>query len=157
MNESTLSSRFWAKVKKTSSCWIWIGSSRGGGNPYGSFKIGQKNRQAHRVSWELTYGEIPDGLSVLHRCDVPLCVKPTHLFLGDQQVNVADRHAKERTVMPCTRGRLNGSAKMSEPKVRTLKKLRRRGWSYRRLSKRYKISVAQVGHIVTGEHWAHVQ
>lgn len=91
--------RFWSKVNKTSSCWLWTGSTIRG---YGSIAavIDGKRRPAyaHRIAWELTHGAITDGLCVLHRCDVPLCVNPAHLFLGTQPDNLADARAKGRLV-----------------------------------------------------------
>jgi len=58
---------------------------------------------AHRLSWELANGPIPDGLFVLHRCDTPRCVRPEHLFLGTKADNTADMMAKGRQVLPPVR------------------------------------------------------
>jgi hypothetical protein len=92
--------RFWAKVQKTDSCWLWTGcKSRG----YGRFRSrGNKvtSQRTHRVSWEIAHGPIPDGLKVLHRCDTPACVRPDHLFLGTQKENVWDSIQKGRHVNP---------------------------------------------------------
>ena len=94
--------RFWPKVNKNdpSGCWLWTAKARL--REYGSI-AGVVNGQrrplyAHRVAWELAHGEIPDGLSVLHKCDVPLCVNPDHLFLGTQKENLADARQKGRLV-----------------------------------------------------------
>jgi hypothetical protein len=57
-----------------------------------------KRDGAHRVSWRIHYGEIPEGINVLHRCDVPACVNPEHLFLGTQADNMKDRAAKGRFI-----------------------------------------------------------
>lgn len=76
-----------------SGCWLWIGVDDGD-TGYGRF--GPRQHQAHRVSWLLYRGPIPAGLFVLHRCDVPRCVNPTHLFLGTQTDNVRDCIAKGR-------------------------------------------------------------
>lgn len=94
----TVSQRFWSKVAKTDSCWLWkAGVNKG----YGQFAFSIHKhvpwmRQAHRVAWELSNGSIPAGLSVLHRCDVPLCVNPAHLFLGTHTDNMRDMVAKGR-------------------------------------------------------------
>lgn len=81
---------FWLKVTKTDTCWLWTG--RRDKNGYG--KVGAA--LSHRVFWELHNGHIPDGLYVLHHCDNPPCIRPTHLFLGTQADNVRDMAAKGR-------------------------------------------------------------
>lgn len=93
--------RFWSKVNKSSipdECWLWTAATIGGG--YGQIMgvVNGKRRPvyAHRVSWEMAFGPIPADLYVLHRCDVPLCVNPDHLFLGTQGDNLADARAKGR-------------------------------------------------------------
>ena len=90
----TSEQRFWVKVRKTDTCWLWIGGVTSAG--YGMFWVPPNNVTAHRCSWELAYGPIPQGQWVLHRCDVPLCVNPKHLFLGDQTVNMRDMAMKGR-------------------------------------------------------------
>src|SRR4051812_27415515 len=77
----SLADRFWPKVVKRgkNECWLWIGAK----NPHGYGRLGGKpNRPAHRLSYEINVGPIPDGLCVCHKCDTPLCVNPNHLFLG---------------------------------------------------------------------------
>src|SRR5215471_5778543 len=95
----TLDERFWSKVRRARSCWLWFGSCdpRGYGRlgkPYGV--DGPAYIPAHRLSWILNRGPIPSGLHVLHRCDVRECVRPDHLFLGTQSTNMADKVAKGR-------------------------------------------------------------
>src|SRR4029077_20972173 len=85
--------RFWSKVNKIDGCWLGTAAVAGKGD-YGYFGFQGKIQRAHRVSWILTFGEIPDGLFVLHKCDTPLCVRPDHLFLGTQQDNVDDMARK---------------------------------------------------------------
>jgi hypothetical protein len=78
-----------------SGCWIWMSTI--GRNGYGSLIRNQKNiGYAHRLSWLLYRGPIPDGLNVLHRCDVPICVNPDHLSLGTQAENIRDMLRKDR-------------------------------------------------------------
>ena len=92
--------RFLAKVhhEPNSGCWLWGASLDGKG--YGQFQMGTKNKQklvrAHRVSWELEREPIPDGLHVLHKCDIRPCVNPDHLFLGTQKDNLVDMAQKGR-------------------------------------------------------------
>lgn len=87
--------RFWARVEKTDRCWVWNGSLFSG-SPYGQVKQNGKTKQVHRVSWELHFGAIPDGLCVCHKCDNPPCVRPDHLFLGTNHDNVMDSVMKGR-------------------------------------------------------------
>jgi len=89
--------RFFDKVHKTDSCWNWTASTRNG---YGAFKINGKVEGAHRVSWVLNNGEIPEGLFVCHKCDNPRCVNPEHLFLGTASDNMKDCYNKGRLIIP---------------------------------------------------------
>jgi hypothetical protein len=87
--------RFWAKVDKTENCWLWTASRQSFG--YGTFMLTKgKFARAHRFSWELHNGPIPEGLFVLHHCDVPWCVNPDHLYLGTNRDNARDRKERGR-------------------------------------------------------------
>lgn len=95
----TRAERFWQKVDRRGNeqCWIWISVRNSDG--YGQFRTGGAFMdKAHRESWRMANGPIPEGLSVLHRCDNPSCVNPNHLFLGTQQDNIADMLRKGRHV-----------------------------------------------------------
>lgn len=84
--------RFWAKVDKTETCWLWTGSGR----RYGHLNVDSKLVRAHRFAWALANGPIPEGLNICHSCDRGFCVNPDHLFLGTQKENVQDMHDKGR-------------------------------------------------------------
>ena len=87
--------RFWSKVDvgEADECWEWLACKRRG---YDVFRIHYKLWKAHRVAWILTYGPIPKGLCVLHKCDNPGCCNPYHLFLGSQKENIQDASRKGR-------------------------------------------------------------
>ena len=91
--------RYLLKVKKTNHCWNWIGAKFQKG--YGQFWIPEYKRKikAHRFSWIIHKGKIPNDLYVLHHCDNRLCINPDHLFLGTHADNVSDKMKK---------GRMNG-------------------------------------------------
>lgn len=84
------------RTEERGECLIWTGPL--GNFGYGALSYRGRPRGAHRVSWELANGPIPEGMCVLHRCDVPACVRPAHLFLGTRADNAVDREAKGRGV-----------------------------------------------------------
>ena len=88
-----------------SGCWLWTGSTRGAG--YADFRVGGKNRLAHRVSYEATFGPIPDGLTLDHKCRVRCCVNPHHLEPVTQRVNTLrgiSPSAKNAAKIQCDQG-----------------------------------------------------
>ncbi len=97
--KTKLQKRFWSKVSGVGDdCWIWMG--RVGNKGYGQFAFRQRPVNAHRMAYVLTIGEIPEGLWILHRCDTPLCVNPTHLRTGTRSDNVADMVKRKRNSGP---------------------------------------------------------
>ncbi len=77
-----------------SGCWLWTGSGNQRG--YGLFFVNRKCISTHRASWVIHNGEIPKKMHVLHKCDVPACVNPQHLFIGTHQDNMRDMMEKRK-------------------------------------------------------------
>lgn len=87
--------RFWDKVEKTESCWNWIGAINPSGHAV--LKIEGKNRGAHRISYAIHNGEIPENLCILHKCHNAKCVNPEHLYAGTPQQNSQDEIDRKNT------------------------------------------------------------
>jgi len=86
--------RFFKHVRRTTGCWYWLGHKTFYG--YGHFRIGDKTLRAHRVSWMLHHGPIPEGMCICHHCDKRFCVNLDHLFCGTQEDNMQDAVLKGR-------------------------------------------------------------
>ena len=151
-----LSVRFWEKVRKTRDCWLWTGAR---GSRYGSIGLGRRawgNTSAHTVSWRLHNGPIQRGLFVCHRCDIPLCVNPSHLFLGTPEDNSGDAARKGRMA----RGERNSGCKLRAATVLRIRREYRCGCSdhsQRTLARKYSISQTQIWSIVNGRTWKHLE
>ncbi len=140
---------FLDRVKRTKTCWLWQGQPSTTGPGYGSIRNNGVKTLAHRMSFLLFKGEITKGLCVLHKCDVPLCVRPSHLFLGTLGENNNDRHRKGRSAW----GERNGNAKLTSRDVTRLKRKAKRGVSYVFLGKEFGLHPYTVSAIVRGNKW----
>lgn len=148
----TLHDRFWSKVDRTEGhgpegeCWVWTGSRDGFG--YGRFNRNGSGGSAHRVSYELSVGEIPHGLVIRHKCDNPACVRPDHLETGTDQDNSNDQVARNR--QRGAPGRSNAANKLTEESVLAIFADPRR---QRDIAVDYGISQSAVMMIKTGRNW----
>ena len=144
--------RFMEKVNKTSTCWLWKASLNRLG--YGQFSINNKMKKAHRYSYELFVGEIPEGMKVLHKCDIRNCVNPKHLFIGTQNDNVLDMCKKGRNVFVPQPADKNPMAKLTWEIVEEMRNMRKTtGLSYMKISKLFNISQMTAFRAITGESW----
>ncbi len=127
-----LADRFWRFVDADGpdGCWEWTGGRLPKG--YGNIWDGEKLSRAHRVSYELFRGAIPQGMQVLHSCDNPPCTNPGHLFLGTNADNLADRVAKGRSAS----GERHGNAKLTTAQVLAIRADQRH---FRTIAKEYGI------------------
>lgn len=139
---------FWSRVDRSGECWLWMGARSSGG--YGAMNSralgGQES--AHRVSYMLAYGEVPRSLFVLHRCDVKLCVRPDHLFLGTAAENSADMVAKGRS----TFGERHPKAKLDWPTVNAIRSQSDRG-SLAGLAAEHGVNPTTIARVIHGESW----
>jgi hypothetical protein len=115
--------------------------------------VGGKPTLAHRIAYMVFHGGIPDGMSVLHRCDNPSCVNPEHLFLGTQVDNVSDMHNKGRARKRVLFGSDHGNSKLDEDKVR---QIRASSASDSKIAQQYGVSRATVHAIRNWQTWKHV-
>lgn len=149
----------WARVEKTPTCWLWQGArNRVGG--HGVIAAGRAPTRlvyVHRLSWELANGPIPAGMAVCHRCDVPNCVRPDHLFLGTQAANLADMHSKGRqasTSLTRHLGTANGRAVLDPERVATIRERHDAGGeTIASLAREYGVGETTVRNIVKRRRW----
>jgi hypothetical protein len=134
-----------------SGCWLWLGKTTPKG--YGQIMKGPRSRPqyeyAHRYSYRQSKGPIPDGMLICHSCDVPSCVNPDHLFLGDSQANMDDCRAKGRN----TRGEGQHLSKLTDELVRDIRTGR---LSHSGFAEMYCVSRAAVYYAATRKTWKHV-
>ncbi len=143
--------RIEAKVEKIpeAGCWIWTGTTTVRG--YGQIISNNRKYYAHRASYEVFIGPIPDGMYVCHACDNVYCVNPAHLFLGTQKQNLEDMARKKRS----TWGEKNPMAKLTSSDAKKIKELAQSGLTTKQLSKQFNVSTSNISAILRKERWNH--
>jgi hypothetical protein len=132
-------------------CVLWCGASNQHVGGYGVLGAGGRGRQvyAHRLAYELAHGPIPPGMLVCHKCDVPMCINPAHLFLGTHADNNADAHAKGRAAI----GMNHGMARIGITEVQSIRIDRR---PIKEIAADFGVSQALVSLIRHKKRWASV-
>lgn len=145
--------RFWSHVAKSDGCWLWTGAPDFEG--YGRIKVGPRRMiGAHRCSLQLAIGrELTTTERALHRCDVRLCVRPDHLYVGDATDNMRD--AIERGLWRA-RGSSNGRSKLNEQQVLEIRAALSAGARQKDLAEKYGVSRQPIWLIAHGKNWKHV-
>lgn len=153
-NRGTLEERFWSHVDKSNAdgCWLWTAATHTYG--YGRLFANGVVTEAHRVSYELNVGPIPDGMHVCHRCDNPPCVRPEHLFLGTNTENRRDSVRKNRHA----HGVKQGGTKLTDEIACTIRKRFASGETNKSaLAREYGVTSSCIHDVLTSKTWKHAR
>jgi len=155
--------RFWCSVDKSGgpdACWRWLqGTDRNG---YGFTWWCGRKQPTHRVAWLVTFGDIPVGMCVLHKCDNPSCCNPMHLWLGTKRDNIADKVVKGRQATgaslnhPLRKGAAHPRTKLTEEDVLELRDLADSGISMVELARKKGLTYGNVYQIIRRQTWTHI-
>lgn len=142
---------FWNKVNKIpgeDSCWLWTGAKNGKGYGWITVYVNKKQRFffVHKVSFEWEFGEIPNGKIIRHKCDTPLCVRPSHLLLGTHQDNTNDMMSRGRYV--------SGVAVITAGVASAIRLRRSQGESVKSIAFDFNLTPQHVSNICTGVYWS---
>ena len=130
-----------------SGCMIWmLGTVKGG---YGKVSKRGKSSVAHRESWIAKNGPIPEGMILCHKCDVPSCVNPDHLFLGTHKENSRDMVRKGRSA----KGSKIAKSVLTEDLVR---QIRSENGTYAEIGRKFGVYQGTIRHVMLRETWRHV-
>lgn len=140
---------FWKHIQMGDGCWLW--TARRDKYGYGLVKRNNPalNTKAHRRSWEIHFGPIPAGLSVMHRCDNPPCVRPDHLALGTQADNNHDAASKFRY----RQAEAHAHAKLTNAQVIEAREKASRGQETATLAAQYGVTTRTMHKLLTGQTW----
>ncbi len=135
-------------------CVLWSGGITRGG--YGHLDVAGVTTRAHRLAWIVANGRIPQGLHVLHRCDVRVCINPAHLFLGTPADNMADKMAKGRHRCGDHSGVRSGQAKLTDTIVQRVIARLAAGDTVAAIARELGVNRSTVHGVKTGRSWKHI-
>lgn len=158
--------RFWSRVDKNGPinsrrpelgpCWIWTGSAysnpKTGERTYGQTTYAGKRTGAHRASFLLHGGTVPDGYDVMHACDTKSCVRPSHLSAGTRSENLLDGFASPANRGVCA-GENHGRARLTWAILHTIRAALATGASQADLAREYGVTQSHISHIANGKRW----
>lgn len=156
MNKEKMFDMFTSRVYKTDTCWIWKGFKDKYG--YGVIKVKGKFYKAHRLSFMLFNGEIPEGLLICHKCNIRDCVNPEHIYAGTGSDNQKDavKAGTSNFIKNKQTGSNNYGAKLNEEQVKEIKKLIKQEFRLSDIASLFKVTRRAIGHIKSGRNWKHV-
>jgi len=133
-------------------CWVWKKSKQKQG--YGVITYKRKVQLAHRVSFKIFNGYLPDDLYVCHKCDNPSCCNPDHLFLGTNSDNIKDAFSKGRVYRP--KGEDHYYSKLKESDVVEIRELAKKNVDKQKIADKFKISLSHADNVIRRRSWKHV-
>lgn len=157
-NAEALRASFWARVAMTDECWLWMGPRSKDGYGHTNYKgvDGQFHYiGAHRLSYLLEHGAIPENSHVAHTCDTPACVRPSHLFLTSHKGNMEDKVAKGRSHHPI--GERNPKVRLKASQVRAIRAQLSAGETPATLAPQYGVWPGTIRFIQQGVTWKHLE
>ena len=150
--------RFWERVDMTGDCWNWTGfradSRYGQDNGYGLIRFCGHKQLAHRLAYLFTFGTIPIGMHVLHKCDNPACCNPAHLWLGTADDNMKDASKKGRiSKVSRNAGEKCAAHKLTEDYVKVIKARNFLGETQLELALGYGVNPSTISYAISGRTW----
>jgi len=153
MKKETERQKLEKKLKKHKDCLVWTGCKDKDG--YGKIQINKKHYRTHRLAYEITYGEIPKGKMICHKCSNKACCNEKHLYVGDAKINANDREKHGHNAF---KGERNPKVKLTIAEVILIRDLYKSGnFSCIKLGKKFGISREHIYSIVKNKTWKHIK
>ncbi len=137
-------------------CLEWTGAKAS--RDYGAMRVGERSVGTHRYAYATFKGPIPDGMSVCHKCDNPICCEVAHLFLGTQSNNMRDMVSKGRDALTRARAARHGMSKLTSDQVASIReRYAAGGVTQVQMAQEFSVTQSLISKVVRAEHWKHVR